>query len=236
MRYTDIQPGIFLNRPNRFIATVELDGKSQTVHVKNTGRCAELLIPGTAVYVQDFGNQPKRKTRYDLIAVNKLEKQKQKLVNMDSQAPNKVVIEALQHGMLQLPGFEGDYRIIKPEQRFGDSRFDVYVEGCGERAFIEVKGVTLELDGTARFPDAPTQRGLKHVNELIQAKKNGFLAYIIFVIQMSDVRLFEPNYATHAAFGEALKAAQTEGVEVLAFDCQVTPEELWLGQSVPIRL
>ena len=206
MKYDKIQEGRFIDRPNRFIAHVELDDREETVHVKNTGRCRELLIPGAAVYVQD-GQNPERKTKWDLIAVQK----QNRLINIDSQIPNQVVREWLEKGHL----FENITR-IRPEYTYGNSRFDLYVEADGKKALIEVKGVTLEDNGAARFPDAPSERAVKHLEELIQAMENGYEAYVFFVIQMKDVRYFTPNINTHPQFGEALKKAAAAGVKILA--------------------
>lgn len=242
MRYTKIEEGIFSRRLNRFVAEIWVDGALQQVHVKNTGRCQELFVPETTVYVQDLGDNTGRKTRYDLIGVRKRVGEdtsgeaSHMLINVDSQAPNKVVEEALRCKRLYLPGFEEELVKVKPEQRYGDSRLDLYVEGLTQQAFIEVKGVTLECGGIARFPDAPTERGIKHIRELIRARQEGFLSYIIFVIQMRPVLHFEPNYDTHAAFGEALHQAAQAGVRILAFDCEVLPDELRLDREVEVQL
>lgn len=226
MKYDKIQEGRFIDRPNRFIAHVELDDREETVHVKNTGRCRELLIPGAAVYVQD-GQNPERKTKWDLIAVQK----QNRLINMDSQIPNQVVREWLEKGHL----FENITR-IRPEYTYGNSRFDLYVEADGKKALIEVKGVTLEDNGAARFPDAPSERAVKHLEELIQAMENGYEAYVFFVIQMKDVRYFTPNVNTHPQFGEALKKAAAAGVKILAYDCQVEPDRIEAADPVPVVL
>ena len=223
MKYERIEKGYFLERPNRFTAEVEIQGKKEIVHVKNTGRCAELLVPGATVYVQRSDN-PERKTKWDLICVKK----GNRLINMDSQAPNKVVAEWLASGEL-LPGLT----LLKPECRYGTSRFDFYVETPQQKLFIEVKGVTLEENGIAMFPDAPTERGIKHLDELAQAVRYGYAAAVIFVIQMRGVTRFTPNRRTHAAFAEALRRAQQAGVQVLAYDCDVTPDGLSLGKQIP---
>ena len=223
MKYERIEKGYFLERPNRFTAEVEIQGKKEIVHVKNTGRCAELLVPGATVYVQRSDN-PERKTKWDLICVKK----GNRLINMDSQAPNKVVAEWLASGEL-LPGLT----LLKPECRYGTSRFDFYVETPQQKLFIEVKGVTLEENGIAMFPDAPTERGIKHLDELAQAVRYGYAAAVIFVIQMRGVNCFTPNRRTHAAFAEALLRAQQAGVQVLAYDCDVTPDGLSLGKQIP---
>lgn len=226
MIYDRMVPGTFLERPNRFIAYVEVEGRKETVHVKNTGRCAELLQTGVRVYLQESEN-PGRKTKWDLIAVEK----GSRMVNMDSQIPNKVVKEWLEAGHL----FENITR-IQPEFTYGNSRFDLYVEADGKQIFIEVKGVTLEQDGVVRFPDAPSDRAVKHVEELKAAVKEGYEAYVFFVIQMKDVRYFTPNMDTHPAFGEALRDAARAGVHVLAYDCEVSSDRIAIADIVPVVL
>jgi len=226
MIYPNISPAIFLSRPNRFIAHAFFDGEKIVCHVKNTGRCKELLVPGTTVYVQKSEN-PLRKTQYDLIAVRR----GQRLINMDSQAPNQVFYELLQSGRY----IEG-ITLIKPEARFGSSRFDFYVEADGRKFFIEVKGVTLEEDGVALFPDAPTERGVRHLRELVQCVAAGYEAHVVFVVQMSDVRCFTPNGKTHAAFGKTLREAAAAGVKVVALDCTVRPDGLEVKDKIPIKL
>lgn len=226
MIYDRMVPGTFLERPNRFIAYVEIEGRKETVHVKNTGRCAELLQTGVRVYLQESEN-PGRKTKWDLIAVEK----GSRMVNMDSQIPNKVVKEWLEAGHL----FENITR-IQPEFTYGNSRFDLYVEADGKQIFIEVKGVTLEQDGVVRFPDAPSDRAVKHVEELKAAVKEGYEAYVFFVIQMKDVRYFTPNMDTHPAFGEALRDAARAGVHVLAYDCEVSSDRIAIADIVPVVL
>lgn len=230
MRYERIQKAVFVERPNRFIAYAKLNGKRETVHVKNTGRCAELLRPGAVIYVQESDN-PDRKTKWDLIAVEKPVKEGKRLINMDSQIPNKVVQEWIEQGR-----FISDVTLIKPETTYGNSRFDLYVEAGERKIFIEVKGVTLEEDGVCRFPDAPSERAVKHLEELIQAKKEGYEAYVFFIIQMKDVRYFTPNTDTHPEFAETLKKAQAAGVEILAYDCEVTPESIAAGEPVEVVL
>ena len=222
MRYERIEKAVFLERPNRFIAYVELEGKKETVHVKNTGRCAELLIPGAAVYIQRSAN-PDRKTKWDLIAVEK----GSRMINMDSQIPNRVAEEWIREGNL----VEG-VTLIRPETTFGSSRFDLYVEAGGRRIFIEVKGVTLEEDGVCRFPDAPSERAVKHLEELERAVKEGYEAYVFFVIQMKGVRYFTPNTDTHPAFAKALRKAAKNGVRVLAYDCVVTADSIRIESPV----
>ena len=226
MTYTNTHRGTFIARPNRFIAHVEIAGKLEIAHVKNTGRCKELLIPGAEVIVQKSDN-PVRKTQYDVLAVWK----KRRLINIDSSAPGKVFLEYLQSGQ-----FIKGITHIKPEAKYGDSRFDFYVEAGARKIFIETKGVTLEEDGIVLFPDAPTERGVKHLNELRRCMAGGYEAQVVFVVQMRDVRYFTPNNQTHPAFGDALIAAKQAGVEVLAFDCRVAEDSLSIHQPVPIQL
>ena len=287
MKYEKIVQAKFIERENRFVATVELAGsegrgnnrnkrnncnkcdKTVNVHVKNTGRCRELLVPGSTVYLEDFdGRMGNRKMRYSLVAVEKAVSRcagvdETLLVNMDSQAPNKVVQEALEDGRIRLPGLNDSdddrFTLIKPETRYGDSRFDFYVEavseageavseageavskageadGAPKRAFIEVKGVTLEDNGHARFPEAPTERGVKHINELIRARREGYLAYILFMVQMEGMKEVSPNYETHPEFGEALAKAAEAGVEILAYDCKATPDTLTINKQIEFCL
>lgn len=224
MRYQDVVQGRFLSRPNRFVAQVEAEGSVRTVHVKNTGRCRELLVPGAAVYLEKRAS-PKRKTAYDLIAVRKGEL----LVNMDAQAPNQVFAEWLTS---RLPAGAA----LRREVTFGESRLDFCVEGPRGPYFIEVKGVTLEEGGAARFPDAPTERGVKHIRELQRAAEAGFGAALFFVVQMEGMRSVAPNDETHPAFGAALREAAARGVQVRAWDCAVTPESLTLRREVPVLL
>lgn len=224
MKYERIETGKFIERPNRFIAYVEIARQRETVHVKNTGRCAELLTPGATVYVQKADN-PERKTQWDLIGVKK----GKRMINMDSQIPNKVVEEWIKKGNL-FP----DATLIKPETTYKQSRFDLYIEEGERKIFIEVKGVTLENDGVVKFPDAPTERGIKHLNELCEAVKDGYEAYVFFVIQMKGVKYFTPNMKTHAAFGDALRNAQKQGVHILAYDCKVTKDSIEIAQEVPV--
>ena len=226
MRYHAVSQGRFLDRPNRFIAHVELGGETVVCHVKNTGRCRELLVPGAAVYVERAAN-PGRKTLYDLIAVEK----QGLLINMDAQAPNTVFGEWAAGGGF-LPGLTG----IRPESTWEDSRFDFLLEEGQGPCFVEVKGVTLEEGGEARFPDAPTERGVKHLRGLQRAAAQGWRAAVFFVIQMKGVTHFRPNDATHPAFGAALREAASHGVEVYARDCLVTPESLVLDAPVPVLL
>lgn len=226
MEYTNIQEAIFLARPNRFIALCLLQGVEVVCHVKNTGRCRELLVQGTCVYLEKSSN-PSRKTKYDLVAVKKGEL----LINMDSNAPNLAVGEWLRSGAL-LPA----PTLVRPETKYGNSRFDFYVETASEKAFIEVKGVTLEKDGVAMFPDAPTVRGTKHINELVQCMADGYRAYLILVIQMKGAHRFCPNAETDPPFATALQVARREGVQLLAMDCVVTPTSMVLDQAVTIQL
>lgn len=224
MEYRRIKEGRFLGRPNRFIARVEIDGKEELCHVKNTGRLRELLIPQARVFVEESEN-PRRKTRYDLVQVYKGEQ----LVNIDSQMPNYLVREWIEAGEL-FP----DVTHVAMERRYGHSRFDLYVEHGGKKAFLEVKGVTLEVDGTARFPDAPTQRGVRHMQELMDCISQGYEAYLIFVIQMKGVTLFQANWTTQPEFGRVLQQASDAGVHVLACDCQVRPGNIFIDQKIPV--
>lgn len=225
MHYDNMVPGIFLSRPNRFIAHIEIDGKVEICHVKNTGRCRELLPQGAQVWCQRSGN-PNRKTKYDLITVRKGER----LINMDSQAPNIAAKEWLLDGGL------GPIEDLKPEYTYADSRYDFSFLKDGQRCFLEVKGVTLENDGVCAFPDAPTQRGAKHLQGLIRAAQEGFGAYVLFVIQMADVKYLHPNDGTDPVFGQALREAAANGVNILAMDCGVTEDIMQLRLPVLIRL
>lgn len=226
MHYDNVVSGKFVARPNRFVAQVAINNRIETVHVKNTGRCKELLVPGATVYLQSF-DTTKRKTKYDLIAVEK----GTLLINMDSQAPNKVV----QEWLLREQPF-GEITYIKPEYSYGKSRFDFYLELGQRKMFVEVKGVTLEDQGIVLFPDAPTERGLKHVEELTECLKDGFEAVVLFVIQMSEAKCFSPNGKTQPQFAEAVKRAQEAGVKIIAYTCQVTANTLSIFQTVPIQL
>lgn len=225
MQYANMIPGRFLSRPNRFIAHVEIDGKTEVVHVKNTGRCRELLPVGAQVWCQKAGN-PARKTKYDLITVRK----GSRLINMDSQAPNLAAKEWLLGGGL------GVIENLKAETFHGDSRFDFSFVKDGKTCFLEVKGVTLETDGVCAFPDAPTERGARHLRGLTEAVRDGYGAYVLFVIQMADVVCLHPNDATDPNFGKALREAAANGVEVLAMDCGVTVEEMVIRKPVPVKL
>ena len=225
MHYENMVPGVFLARPNRFIAHIEIDGKIEVCHVKNTGRCKELLPAGAKVWCQKSSN-PNRKTKYDLITVQKGER----LINMDSQAPNAAAEEWLRGS--GIPGAEQ----LRREVFYGGSRFDFAFEREGKACFLEVKGVTLETDGVCAFPDAPTVRGARHLRELTEAARKGFGAYVLFVIQMENVAYLHPNDATDPDFGKALREAEKAGVTVLAMECAVTPDSMRLSREVPVRL
>lgn len=224
MKYSNIHKGKFLERPNRFIAICEINGKEEVCHVKNTGRCQELLVKGTTVYLEKSSN-PNRKTQFDLVSVEK----NGKLINIDSQISNYVIAESLDK-------LFDDIVFIKQEYKYGNSRFDIYVETKTEKIFVEVKGVTLEIDGVVRFPDAPTERGIKHLKELQKAVKEGYKTCVVFLIQMCDVKYFEPNYEMHPEFAKELKNAYENGVEIVAYDCNVTPEMIFLKDKVDIRI
>lgn len=226
MEYQQVVRGRFLARPNRFIAHVEVEGAVEVCHVKNTGRCRELLVPGAAVYLC-AGTNPARKTKYDLIAVEKGER----LINMDAAAPNRVFGEWAAAGGLGTVPEE-----IRPEVVFEDSRFDFRLTAAGRVRFVEVKGVTLEEDGEVRFPDAPTERGVKHLKGLRRAVECGYGAAVFFVVQMEGVDCFRPNDLTHPAFGQALREAAAHGVQVLAYDCRVTPGSLAIRSPVQVVL
>ncbi len=227
MKYNRIVRGTFIERPNRFIAKVMIDNEICTVHVKNTGRCKELLVEGATVYLSVSDNLA-RKTKYDLIAVEKVCNNRTLLINMDSQIVNDVAYEYLCSIM---PNAK-----IKREVTYGSSRFDFYVEEGNEKAFLEVKGVTLENDGVVSFPDAPTERGVKHLRELISAKEQGYGAYVLFIIQMKDVKYFTPNDQTHNEFGTTLRQAKKDGVKIMAIDCLVMPDSINFGSNVEVRL
>ena len=224
MKYENVTAGRFLSRPNRFIAKVEIDGREETVHVKNTGRCRELLTPAAEVYCR-YDPNPARKTRYDLITVRKGDR----LINMDSQAPNAAAKQWLSDGGL------GKIENLKSETFHGDSRFDFSFTKDGKLCFLEVKGVTLENDGVCAFPDAPTERGVKHLRGLTELAKSGFGAYVLFVIQMADVKYLHPNDATDPAFGAALREAAAAGVQILAMDCAVTEDTMSIRLPVLVK-
>ena len=225
MTYSNMIPGTFLSRPNRFIAHIEIEGQAEVVHVKNTGRCRELLPPGAQVWCQKSDN-PNRKTKYDLITVRK----GARLINMDSQAPNIAAREWL------LAGGLGTVENLRAETVHGDSRYDFSFTKDGRTCYLEVKGVTLENDGICAFPDAPTERGAKHLRGLTEAAKSGFGAYVLFVIQMADVKSIHPNDVTDPGFGSALREAAANGVEILAMDCHVTVDSMVIRNPVPVIL
>jgi sugar fermentation stimulation protein A len=232
MTYENIRRAVFIDRPNRFIANIEIDGRREVCHVKNTGRCRELLLPGAKIFVQDVGRgfpdaPTSRKTKYDLISVQK----GNRLINIDSAAPNKVFAEWVRSG-----GLFRNIELIRPEYSFGSSRFDFYIEAEGRRAIVEVKGATLKEDGVARFPDAPTERGVKHLRELISSVEAGYAAYAVFVVQMKGVRYLEPNWGTHAEFGRAMQDAKRAGVHILAVDCLVTENSITAADFVEVRI
>lgn len=227
MIYTDIIKGTFISRPNRFVANVTVNGKTETAHVKNTGRLGELLLEGATVYLQEHNDTTRRRTKWSLIGVEK----DGRLVNIDSQAPNKVMLEWLQTGKLLK-----NIKSIKKEYSYGGSRFDFFVETDKDKVLIEVKGVTLEIDNVAMFPDAPTERGVKHILELCESLKEGYTAFVVFVIKMSGVRYFAPNAATHQEFADALIHAHKQGVRILALDCEVGENSLSIKDEVPVVL
>jgi len=226
MIYEHMKKGIFLSRPNRFLAHVELDGKEEICHVKNTGRCRELLQPGAEVWCQHH-DDPKRKTAWSLITVRK----GARLVNIDSQIPNRLAYDYVNQDGL---GFHPSF--VKAEQTYDSSRFDLYYEAGERKGFVEVKGVTLEEDGIARFPDAPTERGRKHLLELQRVVEQGYEAWVLFVLQMPDMVRFEPNWPRDPAFAEALCHAANHGVQIRAVECAVTEDSLFITKEVPIRL
>ncbi len=230
MKYKKIAEGKFISRPNRFIANVEIDGVEQIVHVKNTGRCKELLVPGAKIYLCESDNLL-RKTKYDLVAVQKYTDNGMILINMDSQIPNDVAQE-----WLAKCGLFSANAIIKREFTYKKSRFDFYIEDGNDKIFLEVKGVTLENDGVASFPDAPTERGVKHINELTAAVREGYKAYILFVIQMKGIYKFIPNDITHKEFGDALRKAEAAGVKVIAVDCIVSRNNIEISDYIPVCL
>ena len=226
MTYDNIKPGEFISRPNRFIANIKIDGKEEVCHVKNTGRCRELLLPGSKVFVQEAAN-PDRKTKYDLIAVYKNDI----LINMDSQAPNKVFGEWAENS-----GYFDNPSLIKPECRYKNSRFDYYIETGDRKIFVEVKGVTLEENGVVLFPDAPTERGVKHLRELCGCTAEGYETHVFFIAQLEHVTLFKPNRKTHQEFADALLYASQNGVHVSCLNCKVTPETLIADKFVKVEL
>ena len=230
MKYKNIVKGRFISRQNRFIAKCEIDGREETVHVKNTGRLKELLICGCNAYFEKSGN-PNRKTAYDLIAIENVQSDLIQMVNIDSQIANAVAEEWLRKSVLF-----SESAVVRREVKYGGSRFDLYIEDGDRKAFMEVKGVTLRNGDTAMFPDAPTQRGVKHIKELITAVKSGYEAYILFVIQMKGVNRFTPNAATHKDFATALTNAKNEGVNILAVDCMVTKDAIEADKLIDVIL
>lgn len=226
MKYDKIVKAKFINRPNRFVANVNIGGEEISCHVKNTGRCRELLVKGADVFLEESDN-PSRKYKYSLVAVKKGER----LVNMDSQAPNKIAGEWLKSGKLF-----SDISLLKPETTYKNSRFDFYCEHGDKKTFIEVKGVTLENDGVVSFPDAPTKRGTKHINELIECIGDGYEAYIIFVVQMKDVLYFKPNEENDPDFANALKRAKNSGVGIIAIDCLVTEDSIIAKDKINLQI
>lgn len=224
--YQRVEEGTFLSRPNRFIAMVDINGRTVRCHVKNTGRCRELLVPGARVFLS-ASDSPGRSTSHDLVAVMK----GNLLVNMDSQAPNPVAAE----GLGLIPGFE-DVTEVRREFPYGDSRIDIMAIAPGRRILVEVKGVTLEEDGVCMFPDAPTERGRKHIRELMHAADDGWEACILFVVQMEGMERFEPNRATDPAFAEALSEAAAAGVRIIAYGCDVAPDSMTLSYGIPVSL
>ena len=228
MRYKNIKDAVFIKRPNRFVAEVIVDGKEERVHVKNTGRLRELLKEGTPVILEEAEN-PDRKTKYSLVAVYKGDE----IVNIDSQAPNAAAFEALSEGLIEEIG-KPDF--VKREVKYDASRFDLYYEKDGRKGFVEVKGVTLDVNGTAKFPDAPTERGAKHLRELVKAKKEGYESSVLFVIQMKNINEFEPNYDTDIDFAEELKNACNAGVNVLAYDCIIEKNSMRIDKRVFVKI
>ena len=231
MKYKKVVKAKFIERPNRFIAFCDIDGKIEKVHVKNTGRCRELLTDNAVVYLEESDN-PNRKTKYSLICVEK----GNRLINMDSQVPNKVVYEGLIDKKILPPGIDEEITFIKAEKTYKNSRFDIYLETKSKKIFIEVKGVTLEENDIVKFPDAKTERGVKHINELIEAKKDGYECYILFLIQMNNVLYFTPNNEMHKDLGDALVNAENNGVGVLAYDRLVEFDSITVNKEVKVIL
>ena len=226
MIYKNIYSGIFLNRPNRFLANVLIDGEKELVHVKNTGRCKEILIEGTKVYLEK-SNNPKRKTRYSLISAYK----NNSLINIDSQVPNKVIYDAIKENKIEALN---NVDLLKKEVTYKQSRFDLYYEKDNLKGFIEIKGVTLEDNGICLFPDAPTERGVKHIKELIESKKEGFTSYLIFLIQLDNISKFTPNKKMHPSFYTNLKLAKEEGINILAYNSNVGPNSIDIDKEIDI--
>lgn len=235
MDYTLVKKARFLERPNRFIARCQLEGQEVLAHVPNTGRCRELLLPGCTVYLRDYRGEKKlaRKTDFSLLSVEK----GPLLINMDSQAPNRLAWEGLGEGRIRLPLEEGEELLsLRREVVWGQSRFDLLAHSSKRDWYVEVKGVTLEEEGVARFPDAPTERGLRHVQELCRVRESGCGAALLFIVQLKGPSCLEPNWQTHRAFGEALRQAREAGVALLCYDCVVSPQRVTVSQPLPICL
>lgn len=228
MKYKNVVEAIFINRPNRFIANVVIDGKLEKVHVKNTGRCKEILTEGTKVYLEK-ANKPNRKTRYSLISAYKDDL----LINIDSQVPNEVVYSSIRENKIEELI---DVDILKKEVNYRGSRFDLYYEKGDEKGFIEVKGVTLEIDGLSLFPDAPTERGTRHIREIIQSVEEGYNSYIFFLVQIPEIKFFKPHEEMDKAFSHALLEAKEKGVNILAYNSLVTKDEILLGQRIKVLI
>jgi len=226
MEYKDVRPARFLSRPDRFIAHIEMDGRNEICHVKNTGRCRELLMPGAQLIVQAV-DSPSRKTKFDLIAVQKGDR----LINIDSQAPNRIF-----HEWVTSSAYFPDLKVLRPESSFRNSRLDFFIQSGSKKILVEVKGVTLEEEGVAMFPDAPTERGLKHIADLCSWMEEGHEAYMVFVIQMKDIDYFVPNYATHPEFGQALARASGRGLKIIALDCEVGYDFITARDFVEVRI
>jgi len=234
MNYSAVKKALFLERPNRFIARCLLEGQEVLAHVPNTGRCRELLVPGCTVYLRDWrGEKTSRKTDFSLLTVEK----GPLLINMDAQAPNRLAWEGLSSGRIRLPLDSGEELLsLRREVAWGQSRFDLLAKTSQRDWYVEVKGVTLEDGGIARFPDAPTERGLRHVQELCRVKESGCGAALLFIVQLKGSTHLEPNWQTHRAFGEALRQAREAGVALLCYDCLVTPEQVQVSEPLPISL
>ena len=231
MKYQNIVTGIFLERPNRFIAICKIGDEIYKCHVKNTGRCRELLIEGTTVFLEKSTN-PLRKTPYSLISVQT----DSGIINIDSQIPNAIAEEGILSGNIKLPFLNDEIILLKREKTYGKSRFDIYIETATEKVFVEVKGVTLKKGDVAMFPDAPTARGVKHINELITASNDGYKSCILFIIQMEHTTSFSPNNTTAPDFCNVLKLAETSGVNILAYDCNLSENEIFSNKNIPIML
>lgn len=228
MKYNNIYEGVFINRPNRFVANVLINGNMEMVHVKNTGRCKEILVQGTKVYLEK-SNNPHRKTKYSIVSAYK----GNKLINIDSQVPNDVVFESINSGKIDM--FK-DIVSLKREVSYGNSRFDLFFERENKKGFIEIKGVTLEVDSLSLFPDAPTERGKKHVDEMVKAVQEGYEGYIFFLIQMDDINFFTPNINMDKNFSESLLTAKKSGVKILAYNSIVTKDEIVLDKQVKVLI